>query len=125
MAAARLPHRGLLPPARLESAANPTMVSVSTVVVRSGTPSFRTTALRSPITTAVKAMTRAILSLLSSYGARNPIETADATHRRMVSTARAWTGVEPGSCGFIVLVIHPPSTAPLIKKRDSLEEFVG
>ena len=32
--------RGLLPPAKEESAARPVMVSVNTVVVRSATPSF-------------------------------------------------------------------------------------
>jgi len=46
---ARLAHPGLLPPASEESAAIPVIVSVSTVVVRSRSPSFRTTALRTPI----------------------------------------------------------------------------
>ncbi len=48
--------RGLLPPAREESAARPVTVSVSTVVVRSGTPSFRTAAFLIPIATAVRTM---------------------------------------------------------------------
>src|SRR5260370_13807388 len=40
--AQRLCHRGLLPPARDESAANPVIVCVRTVVVGSGMPSLRT-----------------------------------------------------------------------------------
>ena len=66
MAAPRLCQRGLSPPARLESAANPAIVNVSTVVVKSGIASFRTTELRSPIATAVRAMTKEIFSLCSS-----------------------------------------------------------
>src|SRR6185369_17187445 len=46
-------HRGLIPPDREESDAKPVTVSVSTVVVTSGTASFLTTALRNPIATAV------------------------------------------------------------------------
>src|SRR4030095_17111763 len=49
-------HRGLVPPAREESEAKPVTVSVSTVVVMSGTASFLTTALRTPIATAVRTM---------------------------------------------------------------------
>jgi hypothetical protein len=48
--------RRLLPPARKESAARPVTVSVSTVVVRSGTPSFRTAAFLIPIAAAVRTM---------------------------------------------------------------------
>ena len=44
----RRSERGLLPPARNESAAKPVRVSVKTVVVRSGTARRRTVALRSP-----------------------------------------------------------------------------
>jgi hypothetical protein len=44
-------HRGLAPPASEESEAKPVTVSVSTVVVMSGTKSFLTTALRTPIAT--------------------------------------------------------------------------
>src|SRR5260370_29858956 len=38
--ATRLCHLGLVPPARDESAARPVIVSVNTVVVRSGTPTL-------------------------------------------------------------------------------------
>ena len=57
MATERRCRRGLSPPAKRESAANPVIVSVSTVVVRSATPSFRTTAFLKPIATPVDAMT--------------------------------------------------------------------
>jgi hypothetical protein len=53
----RLGHRGLLPPASAESAARPVIVSVSTVVVRSGTPRLRTVAFLTPIASAVRMMT--------------------------------------------------------------------
>src|SRR5207302_3154401 len=49
----RLPHRGLLPPAKNESAANHVIVKVNTVVVRSCTTSLRTVAFRMPIANAV------------------------------------------------------------------------
>ena len=49
----RRPPREPAPPASLESAARPVMVKVSTVVVRSGMASLRTTAFRNPIATAV------------------------------------------------------------------------
>ena len=42
------------------------MVRVGTVVVKSGIASFRTTELRSPIATAVRAMIEEIFSLCSS-----------------------------------------------------------
>lgn len=45
IAAQRRCHRRLLPPAKDESAASPAIVRVRTVVVKSGTPSFRTTAV--------------------------------------------------------------------------------
>src|SRR6266850_6289400 len=47
--ATRLGQRGLVPPASVESAANPVMVRVRTVVVRSGTPRLRTAAFRAPM----------------------------------------------------------------------------
>ena len=47
---------GLLPPAIEESAASPVTVSVSTVVVRSGTLSWRMVALRNPMARPVRAM---------------------------------------------------------------------
>ena len=55
--ALRLCQRRLSPAARLESAANPAIVIVSTVIVKSGIASLRTTELRNPIATAVRAMT--------------------------------------------------------------------
>jgi hypothetical protein len=51
-----LANLGLLPFAIEESAAMPVIVSVRTVVVRSGIPSFRTAAFRVPIASAVKAI---------------------------------------------------------------------
>jgi hypothetical protein len=48
-AATLVRHRGLAPPASEESEAMPVTVRVRTVVVRSGTASFLTTALRTPI----------------------------------------------------------------------------
>ena len=45
-AAIRRAQLGLLPPASVESAARPVIVSVSTVVVRSGTFNWRIVALR-------------------------------------------------------------------------------
>ena len=54
---ARLAHPLLLPPASEESAAMPTIVVVSTVVVfRSRSASFRTTALRTPMASPVRTM---------------------------------------------------------------------
>jgi len=47
---------GLLPFAIEESAAMPVIVSVRTVVVRSGIASFRTAAFRVPIASAVRAI---------------------------------------------------------------------
>ena len=55
--ALRLYQRGLSPAARLESAANPAIVIVSTFVVKAGIASLRTTELRNPIATAARAMT--------------------------------------------------------------------
>src|SRR5579859_1812129 len=49
-------HRGLAPPASEESEAMPVTVSVRTVVVRSGTASFLTTALRTPIASAIRTI---------------------------------------------------------------------
>ena len=49
-------HLGLLPFAIEESAPMPVIVSVSTVVVRSGIASFRTAAFRVPIASAVRAI---------------------------------------------------------------------
>lgn len=58
--AATLPMRraqlGLAPPARLELAAMPVIVKVSTVVVRSGTLSWRMVALRKPMARPVRAI---------------------------------------------------------------------
>jgi hypothetical protein len=45
--------RAVRPPATEESAASPVSVNVRTVVVRSGTASFRTTAFRTPMAIAV------------------------------------------------------------------------
>lgn len=47
------------------------------------------------------------------------METTEAANSRTVSIASAWTGVERGSCGFIVFVIRPPSSAPLKKKTNA------
>jgi hypothetical protein len=55
-AATLLANLGLLPFASEESAPMPVIVNVRTVVVRSGTASFRTAALRVPIASAVKAI---------------------------------------------------------------------
>jgi len=55
--AVRRCHRGLPPPAKDESAANPVIVIVKTVVVRSGTPSFRAVAFLRPMASAVSPMT--------------------------------------------------------------------
>src|SRR5438034_6679108 len=55
-ARSRRPHRGLVPPANLESAARPVMVRVRTVVVRSGIAILRTVAFRIPIAHAVSTM---------------------------------------------------------------------
>ena len=49
---------GPLPPASLDSEARPVRVRVSTVVVRSGTASFRTVALRMPMATPVRTITK-------------------------------------------------------------------
>lgn len=49
-------HRGLVPPANLESAAGPVMVSVRTVVVRFGIAILRTVAFRIPIAHALSTM---------------------------------------------------------------------
>src|SRR5207244_4542722 len=54
---ARLCHRGSLPPAKEESAASPVIVSVKTVVVKSGRAIFRTVAFLRPIAKAVSTMT--------------------------------------------------------------------
>jgi hypothetical protein len=51
-----LANLGLVPFANEESAPMPVIVSVRTVVVRSGIASFRTAALRVPIASAVKAI---------------------------------------------------------------------
>src|SRR5260370_25875840 len=55
--ATRLRHRGLVPPARDESAARPVIVNVRTVVVKSATPSLRTVAFLNPMASAVTPMT--------------------------------------------------------------------
>src|SRR5882672_5856777 len=55
-ARSRRRHRGLVPPANLESAARPVMVRVRTVVVRSGIAILRTVAFRMPIAHAVSTM---------------------------------------------------------------------
>src|SRR6266567_1174089 len=55
-ARSRRRHRGLVPPANLESAARPVMVKVRTVVVRSGIAILRTVAFRIPIASAVSTM---------------------------------------------------------------------
>jgi len=56
--ATRRCQRTLVPPARRESAPSPVSVMVSTVVVRSATPSRRTVALRMPMAIAVRAISR-------------------------------------------------------------------
>ena len=53
----RRPNRGFLPPVSEESADRPVNVSVSTVVVKSGTASRRTLALRKPIAIAIRTIT--------------------------------------------------------------------
>jgi hypothetical protein len=55
--AMRLRHRGLVPPAKNESAANPVIVRVKTVVVRSATPSLRVVAFLNPMARAVSPIT--------------------------------------------------------------------
>ena len=55
-ARSRRRHRGLVPPASVESAARPVMVRVRTVVVRSGIAILRTVAFRIPIAHAVSNM---------------------------------------------------------------------
>src|SRR5260370_21946157 len=85
MAAPRLCQRGLSPPARLESAANPAIVKVSTVEVKSGIASVPTPELRSPIATAVRAITEQIVDLWSAVGAVEPMWTAAAYHDQRLS----------------------------------------
>src|SRR6266446_4164213 len=55
-ARSRRRQRGLVPPANLESAARPVIVSVRTVVVRSGIAILRTVAFLIPIANAVSTM---------------------------------------------------------------------
>src|SRR5580658_1306213 len=64
IAAQRRRQRGLLSPARVESADKPAIVNVNTVVVRSATPSFLTTAFRRPIAIAVEATTPSSIAAL-------------------------------------------------------------
>src|SRR5207244_10155382 len=63
----RRPPREPAPPASLESAARPVTVKVSTVVVRSGIASLRTTAFRNPIATAVDTIKRYTLTDVTSF----------------------------------------------------------
>ena len=73
MAAPRRCQRGFSPPAKLESAASPVIVSVNTVVVISGTASFLTIAFLSPMARAVEAMTACKCSGLTLHSNRSPV----------------------------------------------------
>src|SRR5258708_6927802 len=118
--AQRRRQRGLLSPARAESAAKPAIVSVNTVVVRSATPSFRTTAFRRPIAIAVEATTPSSIAALVSFGLPALKEIAAATKRSAASTSRPLT---VDWRGFRRRPILPPATAPSIKQKRAITDL--
>ena len=74
-------------PANGESAARPVIVRVSTVVVRSGTASRRTEALRTPMATPSRPMTRNRRSVSASASSPMAANAASPTNAASVSRA--------------------------------------
>lgn len=102
----RLCQRGLVPPASAESAASPVIVSVSTVVVKSGTPIFRTVAFLTPIAKAVKvdlhSNSRKYLKprftwRLPQYKVGCDSESVDSVVRRCLFRRNRWPVLYPWS----------------------------
>src|SRR6266853_851500 len=77
-----LANLGLLPFAIEESAAMPVIVSVRTVVVRSGIASFRAAAFRVPIASAVRAMRAKVCKGCPGKSLLYPMLQNDATERK-------------------------------------------
>src|SRR6266446_1770843 len=109
MEIARLCHRGLLPPAKEESAANPVIVSVKTVVVKSGWAIFRTVAFLSPIARPVRTMTA--YKRVESEGT-DPIDASVAPSRNAASHPNAVILHRLLESGANVVARRPPITAP-------------
>src|ERR1700722_18106743 len=111
--AQRRRQRGLLSPARVESAAKPAIVRVNTVVVRSATPSFRTIAVRRPIAIAIEATTALSIATFKENAAATKSNTASASRPLILD----WRGVRRRP-------ILPPTTAPSIKQKSAITDFV-
>ena len=77
------------PPARRESAARPVSVIVSTVVVRSGTASRLTVALRTPMANASIAMTASPANVLGFTSAAAATTAAASSSATSIASVRA------------------------------------
>ena len=107
----RLCHRGLLPPAKEESAANPVIVSVKTVVVKSGRAIFRTVAFLIPIASAVRIMTA--YKRVESEGSETlPSDANVAPSRNMASLPNAAILQRLLDSGANVVARRPPINTP-------------
>src|SRR5437879_3620215 len=116
---ARRPLRAPLPPASDESAARPVTVNVSTVVVRSGTASFRTTALRSPIANAAHTITAYAVAACNSAGADtvSPAARSNNTHSALIAAKSR----SPGDLGCRLATL-PASRLPHAKTHSAVTE---
>lgn len=90
----------------------PVSVIVRTVVVRSGTPSLRTVALRRPMARAVRAMTAYVVPVASG-AAKATTDAAPTSTASAASVARAQVRRDPPPSH---LATRPPITAPARKQ---------
>src|SRR5207253_5560157 len=117
--ATRRDQRGPSPPAAGESAASPVIVIVSTVVVRSGTASLRTTALRMPMAKPVKPITAYSRVGTTDRSDPAPNATPVAAKSNAASSPRAadvGRSTDPAPMGA---PIRPPIAAPTKKARSA------
>src|SRR6266850_4215093 len=123
-ARSRRRHRGLVPPANLESAARPVMVRVRTVVVKSGIPILRTVAFRIPIAHAVSTMIEYNWNELPDE-LRKLIAAKVATSNKADSRLRAVVihlGVETSERR---VAARPPIKAPIRNATSAVSERVN
>src|SRR6266566_4965015 len=117
-----LANLGLLPFAIEESAAMPVIVSVRTVVVRSGIASFRTAALRVPIASAVKAIRANGWKECSSKLPRYPMPQNDAANRKATSSRNACAANRICASALARAMIRPPNIAPTRNDKSAVDE---
>ena len=122
--ATRRANRGLSPPAKDESAPSPARVRVSTVMVRSGTASRRTVALRRPMATAVSPISEYSRATGTSCAPSYPTAVSAAAKRRLDSTTATVASQRPREPSSR-MPRRPPITAPARKAASAAKDLTA